>query len=187
MPLTLITGPANAAKAGRVLDACLAALDREPLLVVPRFEDVGLYQRELAGRGAVFGVRVLRFGRLWEEMARRTDLRVRAVGPLEREWLVRAATEVAGLQALAVSARVPGFRRAVEALIDELQAACVEPADLGRALDAWAGPAGERRAYARDVAALYEAYREMLAASGGLDAAGRARVALDRLAADPSA
>ena len=35
MPLTLITGPANAGKAGRVLDAYRASLHREPLLVVP--------------------------------------------------------------------------------------------------------------------------------------------------------
>ena len=35
MPLTLITGPANAAKAGAVLERFRAALPREPVLVVP--------------------------------------------------------------------------------------------------------------------------------------------------------
>jgi len=35
MPLTLITGPANAAKAGAVLERLRAALPREPALVVP--------------------------------------------------------------------------------------------------------------------------------------------------------
>src|SRR5437763_381300 len=35
MSLTLITGPANAGKAGRVLDAYRASLHRAPLLVVP--------------------------------------------------------------------------------------------------------------------------------------------------------
>ena len=48
MPLTLITGPANAEKAGFVLGAYRAALDEEPILVVPTFADVDHYRRELA-------------------------------------------------------------------------------------------------------------------------------------------
>ena len=56
MPLTLVTGPANAAKAGAVLGAaCATASHEEPVLVVPSFEDVEHSQRELAERGAVFG------------------------------------------------------------------------------------------------------------------------------------
>ena len=35
MPLTLVTGPANAAKAGYVLERLREVLHREPLLVVP--------------------------------------------------------------------------------------------------------------------------------------------------------
>ncbi len=52
MPLTLITGPANAAKAGAVLERFRAALALEPLLVVPTAADVEHYQRELAGGGS---------------------------------------------------------------------------------------------------------------------------------------
>ena len=64
VPLTLVTGPANAAKAGVVLGAFREALARsgslrlpapEPLLVVPTAADVEPYQRELAAAGAVFG------------------------------------------------------------------------------------------------------------------------------------
>ena len=51
MPLTLITGPANAAKAGAVLERLRAALPRDPLLVVPTAADVEHYQRELAASG----------------------------------------------------------------------------------------------------------------------------------------
>src|SRR5690349_1299270 len=36
LPLTLVTGPANAAKAGSVLGGFRSRLDEEPLLVVPR-------------------------------------------------------------------------------------------------------------------------------------------------------
>ena len=68
MPLTLVTGPANAAKARVVLDAYRAALDREPLLVVPTFADVEHYRRELAAGGAVFGRSVMRFGWLRREI-----------------------------------------------------------------------------------------------------------------------
>ena len=53
MPITLITGPANAGKAQVVMDAVRAHLahGEEPLLVVPTRADVEHYLRELAGRG----------------------------------------------------------------------------------------------------------------------------------------
>ena len=64
MPLTLITGPANAAKAGAVLERFRAALPREPVLVVPTPADAGHYQRELAAQGIVLGADVATFSRL---------------------------------------------------------------------------------------------------------------------------
>ena len=67
MPLKLVTGPANAAKAGEVLGGLRARVDEEPVLVVPAFQDVEHAQRELAERGAVFGVGVLRFDWLFRE------------------------------------------------------------------------------------------------------------------------
>ena len=80
MPLTLVTGPANAEKAGHVLAAYRAALDRAPLLVVPTAADVERYRRELAAAGAVFGVEVLRFGWLEREVARRAAIGGRPLG-----------------------------------------------------------------------------------------------------------
>ena len=71
MPLTLVTGPANAAKAGEVLGGLRARLGEVPILVVPAFQDVEHAQRELAERGAVFGARVLRFEWLFREIAER--------------------------------------------------------------------------------------------------------------------
>ena len=78
MPLTLVTGPANAEKAGFVLGAYRAALEDEPILVVPTFADVDHYRRELAGAGAVFGVRVVAFSGLMREIARRAGIGGRA-------------------------------------------------------------------------------------------------------------
>ena len=40
MPLTLVTGPANAAKAGEVLGGLRARLEEEPILVVPALRTV---------------------------------------------------------------------------------------------------------------------------------------------------
>ena len=75
MPLKLVTGPANAAKAGEVLGGLRARLDEDPVLVVPTFADVEHAQRELAERGAIFGARVMRFEWLFGEIAARAGLR----------------------------------------------------------------------------------------------------------------
>src|SRR5215212_6512603 len=121
MPLTLVTGPANAAKAGEVLGAFREALSRassarlpapEPLLVVPTSADVEPYQRELAAEGAVFGGEVVTFSRLLATIAGRVGYRERRVGPVARDRVVRAVVEAAGLRVLAASADQPGFARA---------------------------------------------------------------------------
>ena len=62
MPLTIVTGPANSAKAQVVLGRYRAALARSPILVVPRSADAEHYRRELADSGVVLGVRDEPFG-----------------------------------------------------------------------------------------------------------------------------
>src|SRR5215210_4783761 len=141
MSLTLVTGPANAEKAGHVLAAYRAALPREPLLVVPTAADVEHYRRELAEAGAVFGVRVLRFAWLEREIARRAGIAGRPLGPLARERVAAAAVAGARLERLAASAATPGFVRAFLGLVDELEEQRVEPGRWYGALRAWAGQA----------------------------------------------
>src|SRR3954453_11690273 len=94
MPLTLITGPANAAKAGAVFERLPAALPRDPLLVVPTAAgrpphppaaDPPHYRRELAGSGIVFGADVVPFARLVAEIAVRAGLTARPLGPVARD------------------------------------------------------------------------------------------------------
>src|SRR3954453_22829877 len=70
MPLTLITGPANAAKAGEVFSRLRAVLARDPVLVVPTSADASHYARELASAGVVFGAEVWTFRRLMADIAR---------------------------------------------------------------------------------------------------------------------
>src|SRR3954447_16933554 len=121
MPLTLVTGPANAEKAGFVLGAYRAALEDEPILVVPTFADADHYRRELAGAGAVFGVRVVAFSGLMREIARRAGVAGRSLGPLARERVAAAAIAGTKLNALSASAATPGFAHALLRLVDELE------------------------------------------------------------------
>jgi len=186
MPLTLITGPANAAKAGAVLDRLRAALPRDPLLVVPTAADVEHYQRELAGSGIVFGAEVLTFARLVREIASRTGLEARPLGRIARDRVVRAAIGDVPLRVLAPSAGTQGFAVAAGALFAELQRSLVTPARFTSALRTWAA-AGGRAAYADELAALYSAYRRRLERLGQPDREGHAWAALDALRAEPAA
>ena len=194
MALTLVTGPANAAKAGVVLGAYREALDRsgsvrlpapEPLLVVPTAADVEPYQRELAAAGAVFGGEVLTFSRLLTLMARRAGYRGRRLGFVARDRVVRAAVASAQPRVLSASARTPGFATAAGRLFSELQRAMISPERFGAAMRDWG--AGERSAYAADVAGLYSSYVRRLEALGRVDPEGFAWRALDALRANPGA
>src|SRR3981081_1056638 len=77
MPITLITGPANAGKAELVMDAVRRELahGREPLLIVPTRADVETYRRQQAGAGAVGGARRGRGGGAREQLLAAVALR----------------------------------------------------------------------------------------------------------------
>lgn len=186
MPLKLVTGPANAAKAGVVLGALRARLDDEPVLVVPAFEDVEHNRRELAARGAVFGAQVVRFTALFGLIAARAGVGGRVASRLQRELLVEEAVRAARLEAMAESAERPGFVRAATRFVAELERSRIEPSELAAALRAWAGD-GARRAYADELAAIYRGYRERLEAAGLVDSELLAWRAVDALAEDPGA
>ena len=187
MPLALVTGPANSGKAGELLRAYRARLDDDPILVVPRVEDVEHTRRELAEGGTVLGVRVMRFAGVFELLAERIEPGLAAsprAGGLTRELLVAEAVRRAGLQTVGESAQRPGFARAAGRFLAELGRAMVEPPRLRRALLAWAGD-GPRRPYAEDLAAIYDAYRDIVAEVGLVDDEQFARRALDALRREP--
>ena len=140
MPLTLVTGPANAAKAGYVLDRLREVLPREPFLVVPTSADVAHYERELVSGGVVFGAQVLTFSRLVRELGRVTGLTARPLGPVARERVVRAAIADARLRVLAPSAAAPGFAAATGRAVRGAAAV----AGRARALHARAALVGRR-------------------------------------------
>ena len=186
MPLTLITGPANAAKAGAVLERFRAALPREPVLVVPTPADVEHYQRELAAEGIVLGAQVMTFSWLVRALAEAAGVRSRVLGPVARERVVRAAVAETRLDALARSAAAPGFAAAAEALFAELGRSLVGPARFTQAIRVWIA-AGDAPAHAGELAALYSAYHRRLERLEVVDAEGLARAALDALRGRPAA
>ena len=186
MTLTLVTGPANAAKAGSVLGPLRERLAEEPVLVVPAFQDVEHARRELAVTGATFGVRVVRFSHLFALIARRTGYTARRATELQRRLVAEDAVRRAELAVMAESAQRPGFVRALLRFISELERATVEPPRLARALHDWAGD-GPRAGYAREVGELYRRYREGMEAAGLVDDDLFAWRSLSALAARPSA
>jgi ATP-dependent helicase/DNAse subunit B len=186
VPLTLVTGPANAEKAGYVLAAYRAALEDEPLLVVPTFADADHYRRELAAAGAVFGVRVVTFSGLMGEIAKRAGIGGRPLGRLARERVAAAAIEGTKLQALAASAATAGFAHALLRLVDELEERRLSPGRWWAAMREWGEREPARAAYAEELARLYGAYRDRLEALGRRDRILHDQAALDALRVDPA-
>src|SRR4051812_49100597 len=175
MPLTLITGPANAAKAGAVLERLRAVLSRSPVLVVPTAADQAHYARELARAGLVFGTEVTTFPWLMRDLARAAGIRTRPVGRLTRRQLVRAAIKDVKLHALKASARGPGFPEALGDLFAELQRSLATPARFGAAIRQWA----DAPAHANELVQLYSAYHARLDGLEAVDLDGLTHRALN--------
>src|SRR6516225_5840887 len=157
MPLTLVLGPANSAKAGEVLGAFGDAAHRGALLVVPTALDADHYARELARDGIVLGS-VLTFRGLAREIAMRAGYAGRRLSELQRELVLRRVVDGLKLEMLGRSARAPGFAGAAGELIAELERSLITPQRLHQALSVWAAADPRRAPYARDVASIYRAY-----------------------------
>ncbi len=185
MPLTLVLGPANSAKAGEVLGAFAAAAGgRGAVLVVPTAADQAHYTRELAGQGAVLGS-VLTFSALTREIAARTGYAGRRLSPLQRDRVLERALRDTGFDALRDAAATAGFPTAAGELIAELERWLVTPQRFAAAMRTWAQDDPRRAPYARDVAAIYASYMTELERLGRVDADLYAWRALDALRAAP--
>lgn len=187
MPLTLVLGPANAAKAGEVLGAYAEAARRDALLVVPTAADVAHYERELAAPGVTLG-RALTFPGLLDEIALRARYRRIRLTPLQRDRVLRRAIASLRLDTLADPAAGAGFARAARRLIAELEQQRVDPARFTQALRDWSGAPGgsrERVAYARELASIYRRYMDELEKLDRVDSETFAWGALDALRESP--
>ena len=186
MPITLITGPANAGKAREALGAVLGHLARgeEPLLVVPTRADVERYRRELALEGTVLGARVERFEGLIGEVSRRAGVSELVLGRVARE---RVLAEVAAGGGDGASRSTPGFVSALVATVAELEVQRVTPARLQAALKAWASADGAGAVGgAAELGRLYGEYRKLLRRIECTDPERRAAQALDALRREPA-
>jgi len=186
VPITLITGPANAGKAREALGAVRGHLahGEGPLLVVPTRADVERYRRELALEGAVLGARVERFEGLIGEIVRRTGVSEPVLGRVARE---RVLATVAAAGGEGASRSTPGFVSALAAAVAELEVQRVTPARLQAALKAWASVDGAGAVgSAQELGRLYGEYRKLLRRIGRTDPERRAAQALDALRREPA-
>ncbi|MHB8693680.1 MAG: PD-(D/E)XK nuclease family protein [Solirubrobacteraceae bacterium] len=184
MPLKLVLGPANAAKAGEVLGAFSAASRRGAILVVPTAADAAHFSRELAAGGVLLG-EVTTFPGLAAELAARAGYSARRLSELQRERVLRTALGRLTLGSFADSAAAGGFATAAGGLIAELQRALVTPQRFTAALRAWAREDPRRDGHAEDLASLYAAYSRELERLGRVDRELYAWRALDRLREQP--
>ena len=90
VPLTLVLGPANSAKAGEVLGGFAAAAQPRRDPGRPTAVDADHFSRELAPEGAVLGS-VLTFTGLAREIAGRAGYGARRLTPLQRERVLAQA------------------------------------------------------------------------------------------------
>ena len=185
MPLTLIQGPPNSGRAGRIQTLFREALDRDPVLVLPTRDDVYRFERLLCSSGAALGGSVLTFGDLFREVARATGAPAAGeLTPAQRLAAVSAAIAARRdrLGPLRRSAARPGFAIPFERLLDELQSAGLEPGSLGSGAQTL-----ESSAYFGDLTALFAAYAEVRDRLGLRDVHGVARGAIESLRAAPAA
>jgi len=140
--LTLLAGPANAGKVALLLERYLAALQSDPVLIVPNRPDVERAERELLREaGALVGGSIGTFDDLFRSVARGNGTHHPVVTDAQRKLLLRRVTA----RAAEPSARFGGFVDALGTTLSELESALLEPAELD----------GE-------LAALYAAYRDEL-------------------------
>jgi len=186
MPLELVTGPANASKAGVVLGSFRkeAEAGNAPVLVVPTTADRDVYEAELLEGGALIGGKVVTWERFVRDLARRTAVEGRVVGPIRRglivREIVRGALSEGRLVELASSAQAPGFPEALERLVLEHSRALMTDQQLHDL------PAGGSTRRAGETVSLVRDYFNHLDSEGILDRDLQARLALDALRKDPA-
>ena len=167
MGLSLVFGPAHAGKVALLLDRFVAALDRDPWLIVPNRVDVDRVERELAGRcGALLAGTVGTFDTLFTFLAG-SDPGPRVLGDAERMVVLRHLVGSAQLNGLGPSSRFAGFTDSLAGALAEIEAGLLDPADLGH-----------------DLAGLTRAYRAELDRLGARDRGMVRRQAVERLTSD---
>jgi ATP-dependent helicase/DNAse subunit B len=182
VPLNLIHGPPNSGRAGLVRQRFAAVADRDPILVVPTLDDVFAFEREICGGRAALGGSAMTFGALIRTIATAAGAPPGSeLSNTQRLRTIAAAIESrrGRLGPLRRSAERPGFARAFARLLDELQAAGVEPATVESSAATLEGSA-----YLSDIATLFAGYAELRDRTGRVDRHGIAHEAIALLRGD---
>lgn len=167
MPLNLIHGPPNSGRRGLIRRRFVAALDREPVLVVPNMDDVFAFERELCEDEVLLGGSVMTFGALFRTIATAAGSPPGPeLTPAQRLQAISIAIAERrrDLGPLRRSATHPGFVTAFERLLDELQAAGIDPEAVGPEAATL-----ETSAYLNDLATLCRGYAEVRRRLGRTD------------------
>src|SRR5919198_6281957 len=156
MGLSLIVGPANAGKVELLLDRYVAALDRDPYLIVPGRPDVDRVERELLARcNGLLGGDIGTFDDLFARIAAGDSERRPVATDVQRILAVRRAIATTELDGLGRSARFGGFADALLGTLGELESGLVDPEDVGgdlaRLYAAYRGELDRLRLWDRDV------------------------------------
>ena len=178
--LSLVLGPANSGKMGRVLEWWRDRIPRGAVVVVPTGPDAhGLTVEMVRRAGALVAVSpALTFDGLVSEVL---GYRPRYISDFERDLMLRRILEGEDLQALGPMAAFPGTLTGLAGLLRKLEESGRSPAQIRSILRAWgvSDPAGSALAddLAR-VAALYDATRASL---GLTDRPAAVRAARDQI------
>ena len=131
MGLSLLVGPANAGKVALLLDRYLAAIERDPFLVVPNRADVDRVERDLLRRSpGLLGGTIGTFDDLFERIVWSTGGARREIRPAQRRLLLAHVVAGASLNGLGRSARFGGFSEALGEAIADAESALLEPQDV---------------------------------------------------------
>ena len=177
--LTLILGPANSGKLGRVLVWWQERLALQPLIVVPTAPDARSLSAEMAQRqGALVGQSpATTFDGLLRLLLKRSP---RYAGDFERSLLVSYLLCEEPPRAPGFSARFPGTAGVVASLLQQLGDSGRSPEEISRLLARWASTDARSAALAVDIARLlagYSALCDRLGLSNRSDAVSEALAA----------
>ena len=119
--LALVVGPAKAGKIARLLEGYLAAIERDPVLIVPGGADVERIERDLLARaGALLSGSVGTFDDVFRDLALGAEDVRPVASDAQRALVARRALARTPLNGLGRSARFAGFADALLAVLAEL-------------------------------------------------------------------
>ena len=179
--LTLILGPANSGKLGRVLGWWEERQALKPLIVVPTGPDARELSAEMAQlQGALVGQSpAITFDGLVRELLGRSP---QYAGGFERSLLVAHLLRVQPPQAPGFSPQFPGTAGVVASLLEQLADSGRAPGEIEQVLGRWAALDDGSAALAADIRGLlsgYRAIRDRLGLSDRGDAVCEALQAAD--------